>query len=110
MVRDAPLTRLLRAERHEWPALAWSFACFFLLLAAYYVLRPVRDAMAAQVGGQAVQQLFLYTFAAMLALVPLYGWLCARLPRARFLPAVYIFFVLNLLLFWLALQEEALAE
>ena len=83
MVRGAPLTRLLRAERHELPALAWSFTCFFLLLAAYYVLRPVRDAMAAQAGSQAVQQLFLYTFAAMLVLVPLYGWLCARLPRAR---------------------------
>jgi AAA family ATP:ADP antiporter len=100
MVRDAPLTRLLRAERHEWPALAWSFACFFLLLAAYYVLRPVRDAMAAQAGSQAVQQLFLYTFLAMLALVPLYGWLCARLPRAKFLPVVYGFFILNLLGFY----------
>jgi len=96
MVRDAPLTRLLRTERHELPALAWSFICFFLLLAAYYVLRPVRDALAAQAGSQAVQQLFLYTFAAMLALVPLYGWLCARLPRAKFLPVVYGFFILNL--------------
>jgi AAA family ATP:ADP antiporter len=91
---------LLRAERHERPALAWAFACFFLLLAAYYVLRPVRDAMAAQAGSAAVQQLFLYTFAAMLALVPLYGWLCARLPRAKFLPAVYAFFILNLVGFY----------
>jgi AAA family ATP:ADP antiporter len=100
MALDAPLTRLLRAERHELPALAWSFACFFLLLAAYYVLRPVRDAMAAQAGSQAVQQLFIYTFAAMLALVPLYGWICARLPRAKFLPAVYVFFVLDLVGFY----------
>ena len=40
------LSRALRAERHELLALAWSFAYFFLLLAAYYVLRPVRDALA----------------------------------------------------------------
>jgi AAA family ATP:ADP antiporter len=93
----ASLGRLLRAEPHELPALGWAFAGFFLLLAAYYVLRPVRDAMAAQSGGEIVRQLFVYTFAAMLALVPLYGWLCARLPRARFLPAVYAFFVLNLI-------------
>jgi AAA family ATP:ADP antiporter len=92
----ASLGRLLRAEPHELPALGWAFAGFFLLLAAYYVLRPVRDAMAAQSGGEIVRQLFVYTFAAMLALVPLYGWLCARLPRARFLPAVYAFFILNL--------------
>jgi AAA family ATP:ADP antiporter len=104
------MNRLLRAERHELPALAWSFACFFLLLAAYYVLRPVRDAMAAQIGREAVQQLFIYTFVAMLAAVPVYGWLCARLPRAKFLPAVHVFFVLNLLLFWLALQEKTFAE
>src|SRR5262245_45043612 len=87
---------LLRVERHERPALAWAFACFFLLLAAYYVLRPVRDAMAAQAGGQAVRELFLWTFGAMLALVPLYGWLCATLPRAKLLPALYLFFILNL--------------
>jgi AAA family ATP:ADP antiporter len=92
--------RLLRAERHELPALAWSFLYFFLLLAAYYVLRPVRDAFAVQLGAKAVQELFLATFLAMLALVPLYGWLCARLSRARFLPAVYGFFILNLVGFY----------
>ena len=37
------LTRALRAEPHELPALAWAFAYFFLLLSSYYVLRPVRD-------------------------------------------------------------------
>lgn len=98
---------LLRAERHELPALAWAFAYFFLLLAAYYVLRPVRDAMAVQAGGAALQQLFGWTLAAMLALVPLYGWLCARLPRSRFLPLVYGLFVLNLLMFWMAIREDA---
>lgn len=91
------LERLLRAQPHELAALGWAFAYFFLLLAAYYVLRPVRDAMAVQVGSGKLQWLFTATFLAMLALVPLYGWLCARLPRARFLPAVYGFFILNLL-------------
>lgn len=94
-MRDS-LRRLLRAEPHELPALAWAFAYFFLLLAAYYALRPVRDAMAIQVGATVLQQLFLWTLGSMLALVPLYGWLCARLPRSRFLPLVYVFFILNL--------------
>jgi len=93
--RAGLFARFLRAEPHELPALGWAFAYFFLLLAAYYVLRPVRDAMAVQAGSAALQQLFGWTFAAMLALVPLYGWLCARLPKARFLPLVYVFFVLN---------------
>ena len=93
------LVLLLRAEPHELPALGWAFAYFFLLLAAYYVLRPVRDALAVQTGADRLQWLFTATFLAMLALVPLYGWLCARLPRAKFLPAVYGFFILNLIFF-----------
>ena len=101
------LCRALRAERHELPALAWAFAYFFLLLAAYYVLRPVRDEMGVQAGTAALPWLFSATFATMLLLVPLYGWLCARLPRARLLPAVYAFFAANLLLFWAALAAGA---
>src|SRR6185295_1440767 len=97
------LTRALRAEPHELPALAWAFAYFFLLLSSYYVLRPVRDALAVELGAQALKQLFTVTLAAMLALVPVFGWLASRLPRARLLPAVYAFFVVNLLVvsvFW----------
>ncbi len=46
------LARALRAESHELPALAWAFAYFFLLLAAYYVLRPARDALAVEAGNE----------------------------------------------------------
>jgi len=98
------LRRLLKVERGEFPALAWSFAYFFTLLAGYYVLRPVRDEMGVQAGTAQLPWLFSATFVAMLLLVPLYGWLCARLPRARLLPAVYAFFALNLAGFWAALE------
>src|SRR2546425_6441137 len=95
----AALCRVLRAEPHELSALAWAFAYFFLLLCSYYLLRPVRDALAVEAGTEKLQWLFTGTFAAMLALVPAFGWLCARLSRARLLPVVYAFFALNLLLF-----------
>ncbi len=104
------LCRVLRAERHELPALGWAFAYFFVLLAAYYVLRPVRDEMGVQAGLRALPWLFSATFGAMLVLVPLYGWLCARLPRARLLPAVYAFFALNLVVFWALLQSGTSAR
>jgi AAA family ATP:ADP antiporter len=95
--------RFLRVQPHELAALAWAFAYFFLLLASYYLLRPVRDALAVEAGPQALQWLFTATFVAMLAMVPLWGWLCARLPRARLLPAVYAFFAADLFVFvfWL---------
>ena len=98
------LSSLLRAAPHELAALAWAFAYFFLLLCSYYVLRPVRDALAVEAGAQALQWLFTATFATMLALVPLFGWLCTRLPRARLLPLVYAFFVLNLVAFAIELN------
>jgi AAA family ATP:ADP antiporter len=101
------ICRLVRAQPHELAALAWSFLYFFLLLAAYYVLRPVRDELAVQAGTERLAGLFTATFAAMLALVRVYGWLCARLPRARLLPVVYAFFALNLAGFWLALRAGA---
>src|SRR6185369_13105879 len=100
------LTRALRAEPHELPALGWAFAYFFLLLSSYYVLRPVRDALAVELGAQALQRLFTATLAAMLAVVPIYGWLASRLPRARLLPAVCAFFVVNLLAFTLELDAR----
>lgn len=98
------LCRLLKAEPHELPAVAWAFAYFFLLLCSYYILRPVRDSLAVDLGPKTLRQLFTATFAAMLALVPLFGWMCARLSRARLLPLVYAFFSLNLLVFTLALD------
>src|SRR5690242_2741961 len=98
------LRRVLRAERHELPAVAWAFAYFFLLLCSYYILRPVRDSLAVEVGPQTLRLLFTATFAAMLALVPLFGWLCARLARARLLPLIYGFFALDLVAFAFALD------
>lgn len=100
------LYRLLRVERHEAPALAGSFAYFFLLLCSYYLLRPVRDSLAVDLGREALPLLFTATFLAMLALVPVFGALSARLPRARLLPAVYAFFALNLVLFTLHLEPR----
>ncbi len=98
------MTRLIPAERHEWPALAASFAYFFCLLAGYYILRPVRDTMAVTIGAKDLPLLFTAIFVAMLMLVPLYGWLCAKLPRARLLPLLYAFFALNLAGFCVAME------
>ena len=98
------LCRALRARPHELPALGWAFAYFFFLLGGYYILRPVRDEMGVLAGTSRLQWLFSATFVTMLALTPLFGWLCRSLPRARLLPAVYLFFAANLIGFWVALE------
>jgi AAA family ATP:ADP antiporter len=99
--------QLLRSVRPgEGKALAWSFAYFFCLLAGYYVLRPLRDEMGVAGGVRNLQWLFTATFVTMLVAVPVYGALVARLPRRRFIPAVYHFFVANLAVFWLLLTLD----
>jgi len=57
-------------------------------------------------GVRNLQWLFTATFLVMLAAVPLYGALVARLPRRRFIPLVYHFFVANLAIFWLLLTLD----
>jgi AAA family ATP:ADP antiporter len=93
-------------ERHEWPALILAFAYFFFVLAAYYVLRPVREQLAAAAGVQVLLSFYTVTFIATLVLTPVYGWLVARFPRKRFVPVVYVFFILNLLAFIPAFQTQ----
>jgi ATP:ADP antiporter, AAA family len=91
------------ATPHELAAALWSFGYFFTLLAGNSVLRPVRDQMGIAGGVRNLPWLFTATFLALLVVQPLYGALVARVPRARFIPIVYHFFVANLALFWLLL-------
>jgi AAA family ATP:ADP antiporter len=84
----------------------WSFAYFFCLLASYYILRPLRDEMGVAGGVRNLQWLFTATFLVMLAAVPLYGALVARVRRRLFIPLVYHFFAANLAMFWLLLTLE----
>lgn len=100
------LERLVVLRSGELPALLWSFAYFFCLLAGYYVLRPLRDEMGIAGGVRNLQWLFTATFVVMLGAVPLFGAVVARLPRRRFIPLVYHFFVANIAVFWLLLSFD----
>lgn len=119
----AATTRLgrFRAAMSESPPLLWAFVYFFCLLSGYYVLRPVREAMAASsdieaifppaliaffadrgvaLGEFTLQFIFSAVFLIMLVLQPVYGWLVSRFPRRVFLPVIYGFFIATLLVFY----------
>src|SRR4249920_1820009 len=100
------LKRVMPATPQERAAALWSFAYFFMLLASYYVLRPLRDQMGIAGGVKNLPWLFTATFVTLLVAQPLYGALVARLPRARFIPIVYQFFVVNLIIFWALLTFD----
>jgi len=99
------LKRFVNVEPGEVAALFASFAMFFALLSAYYIVRPVRDEIGVSLGKDALHQLFTVVFFVMIALVPLFGFVAARFPRRLVLPSIYIFFALNLVGFWLAMKS-----
>ena len=107
-LRTLALDKVFGLERHEYAAVAWSFSYFFCVLSSYYILRPVREAMAVGSGPDTIPYLFIGTFVAMLFATPIFGWVASRFPRRVFLPWVYLFFVSNILIFW-AVFSEALA-
>jgi ATP:ADP antiporter, AAA family len=83
------------AEERRHTAMA--AVAFFLLMAGYYVLRPVREEMGIEGGVKELQWLYTGTFVAVLAAVPLLSWIVARLHRRTAVPVIYALFVLNLL-------------
>lgn len=89
----------LAIQRHEWFAVAVAFVYFFCVLAAYYVLRPVRDQLSAAVGSTGLPVFYLATFIATLVLAPPFGAMVARFPRRVFVPATYLFFMLGTVAF-----------
>jgi AAA family ATP:ADP antiporter len=97
------LRRFVNAEPTEIAALLASFAMFFAVLSAYYIVRPVRDEIGVTLGKDALHHLFTIVFAVMLVLVPLFGFVATRFPRRLVLPAIYVFFALDLIGFWLAM-------
>jgi AAA family ATP:ADP antiporter len=73
----------------------------FLILTAYYVLKPVREALILAGGGAEIKS---YAAAGqallLLAAVPFYGWLASRVSRRVLINGVTLFFAACLLLFY----------
>ncbi len=79
-------------------------ANLFLLMLAYYILKPVRESI---VGGAELKS---YASAAqavlLMGFIPLYGWFASRVDRMKLISGFVIFFLVNLGLFYLGAQLE----
>lgn len=83
----------------ERAALRLGFAFHFCVLASYYLVRPLRDALGLEGGADKLQWLFTATFVVMLLMVPLFGALVSRLPATRFVPLIYRVIAVSMLVF-----------
>jgi AAA family ATP:ADP antiporter len=83
---------------------ALPFVTFFCVLCGYFVLRPVRDEIGVRAGIENLSWLFTGTFVATLLLVPLFGWIVARVQRRIIATATYALCVVLLLASYAGIQ------
>ena len=89
----------LDVQPGERTALMLGFAFHFCVLASYYLVRPLRDALGLEGGADKLQWLFTATFVVMLLMVPVFGALASRLPATRFVPLIYRVIAASMLVF-----------
>ena len=99
-----PIYKLLRVvsnvEGHEIKAVVGSFLFVIVLMSAYYILRPVRDAMASDWTDAEVSWLWTLNFFISTAVVALYGVLVSRFRLRLLVPSIYGIFALTFLSFY----------
>ncbi len=104
----ALLQRLLQKtttiKDNEVKATCLSFLFVFVLMAAYYILRPVRDALASDWTDAEVSFLWTLNFFISTGIVALYGIAVAKMPFRKLVPGIYTFFAASFVVFYLAVQ------
>ncbi|HEY7235332.1 MAG TPA: MFS transporter [Gemmatimonadaceae bacterium] len=104
------LRHVVDVRPNEIAAVWTSFVFFFFVLSSYFILRPIRDAVAVSTGVSRLPWLFAGTLIAMLVANPLFSSLVVRFPVRRFVPITYTFFAANLLVFFFVMRTTASAQ
>ena len=100
-----PLAKILKTlskiEPHEIKATVLSFLLVMTLMASYYILRPVRDAMASDWSDAEVSTLWTINFFFSFAIVAFYGFAASRISIKKLVPGVFLFFAITFIVFYL---------
>jgi AAA family ATP:ADP antiporter len=101
------LQRIAGVEHHEIKVALTAFVYFFLLMTSYFILRPLRDTMGTIYGVAHLQELFTGTFLLSLLVAPIFAGLASRIRLASFLPWVYGFIAITLIVFFCLFRAVA---
>ena len=107
MSQKNPLLWATNMRREEVQSTLIAFLFIFTLMTAYYLLRPVRDAMASDWTDAEVSWLWTINFFISTFLVAAYGWVVSRVPFQRLVPVVYGFFALSFGVFYVLTQGQS---
>jgi AAA family ATP:ADP antiporter len=104
--KDTPISRIVKAltkvEPNELRATVLSFLFIFALMTAYFIIRPVRDAMASDWSRTDTSFLWTLTFFFSIVAVSIFGRVISTVRFSRVVPGVYIFFAGSFVAFYLA--------
>lgn len=111
LASNNPMARFLKLvakiEAQEVKAVASSFLFVVVLMSAYYILRPVRDAMASDWTDAEVSWLWTLNFFISTAVVAVYGMAVSRFRFRYLVPAMYGIFALSFVIFYVLAYTSA---
>jgi len=103
MIRNLMINFLKTASKvkeKEVKAVIFSFLFVVVLMSAYYILRPVRDAMASDWSDAEVSWLWTLNFFISTAIVALYGSMVSKFRFRLLVPAMYGIFAISFIIFY----------
>jgi hypothetical protein len=109
MVKDI-FSKIVDVKPNELRALWLGFAFHFIILTAYYIVKPIRDSIAAGNRIETLPWMFTATLVVMLIANTIFAAIVARMERRKFIPFAYAFFILVLILFFLLMRTGSPAQ
>ena len=103
MIRNLMINFLKTASKvkeQEVKAVIFSFLFVVVLMSAYYILRPVRDAMASDWTDAEVSWLWTLNFFISTAIVALYGVMISKFRFRLLVPTMYGIFAISFIIFY----------
>lgn len=98
---------LANVESNELKATLVSTLFVFILMASYYILRPVRDAMASDWTDSEVSFLWNINFFVSAGIVAVYGYAVSRIRLKSIVPVMYGFFAVTFIGFYFGVAAVA---
>jgi AAA family ATP:ADP antiporter len=98
------LQKIVDVRAEEIRALWIGFFFNFVILAGYYILRPIREEIGASSGVENLPWMYTATLIGMLIANALFAAIVTRMSRRKFLPIAYRFAISNLFIFFLLMR------
>jgi AAA family ATP:ADP antiporter len=100
------LSKVAPIQPHEMRVVSLAFGLFFCVFGGYAMVRPVRETIATGLGKDRVADLFVVTWIASLAIIPIYGYFVGKVKRSILLPWLYALIAVALAIVGVVLQAD----